>query len=91
MQIHTHKTTQNFTVGEEDCDGLCPDIRVRGDLGNHQFRLIVMTKISIQLKMMTLMLTLMFLMTMMAVCFCKLYNHVRFTMGGRSIAQVAIS
>ena len=87
------KKHPNFTVGEEDCDGLCPDIRVRGDLGNHQFRSIIniMTKMSIKLMKMTMMLILMFFMTMMAICFWKLNNDVRFTMGGRSIAQVAIS
>ena len=56
----THKKHPNFTVGEEDCDGLCPDIRVRGDLGNHQFRSIIniMTKMSIKLMKMTMMLIL---------------------------------
>ena len=59
MQSHT-KNHPNFTVGEEDCDGLCPDIRVRGDLGNHQFRSIIniMTKMSIKLMKMTMMLIL---------------------------------
>ena len=31
------------SVGEEECDGLCPDIRARGDLGGHQFRWIFVT------------------------------------------------
>ena len=45
---NTHKTV---AVGEEECDGLCPDIRVRGDLGNHQFRLIILTKMTKKLKL----------------------------------------
>ena len=89
-----NKTT-NFSAGEEDCDGLCPDIRVRGDLGNYQFRWIFMTKTIMKLTIMMIlmknMMTLMFLMKTMMICFLKLYAHVRFTMGGRSIAQVAVS
>ena len=50
-QCKTHTHTKTVAVGEEECDGLCPDIRVRGDLGNHQFRLIIMTKMTKKLKL----------------------------------------
>ena len=34
----TTNTLKNSPDGEDECDGLCPDIRVRGNIGNHQFR-----------------------------------------------------